>query len=144
MQKYDVIIAGAGAGGVFMSYELTKLDNKARVLMLDRGSPLEGRLCPIKEGKTDKCVHCDPCHVMNGYGGAGTLSDGKYNLTTQFGGDLHAHLGVDKAMELMNYVDEVLCSMGGKDAHLYSTRDSNLKTIALRNNLHLLDAKVRG
>ena len=143
MQKYDVIIAGAGAGGVFMSYELTKLDNKARVLMLDRGSPLEGRLCPIKEGKTDKCVHCDPCHVMNGYGGAGTLSDGKYNLTTQFGGDLHAHLGVDKAMELMNYVDEVLCSMGGKDARLYSTGDSNLKTVALRNNLHLLDAKVR-
>ena len=143
MQKYDVIIAGAGAGGVFMSYELTKLDNKARVLMLDRGSSLEGRLCPIKEGKTDKCVHCDPCHVMNGYGGAGTLSDGKYNLTTQFGGDLHAHLGVDKAMELMNYVDEVLCSMGGKDARLYSTGDSNLKTVALRNNLHLLDAKVR-
>lgn len=143
MQKYDVIIAGAGAGGVFMSYELTKLDNKARVLMLDRGSPLEGRLCPIKEGKTDKCVHCDPCHVMNGYGGAGTLSDGKYNLTTQFGGDLHGHLGVDKAMELMNYVDEVLCSMGGKDARLYSTGDSNLKTVALRNNLHLLDAKVR-
>ena len=143
MQKYDVIIAGAGAGGVFMSYELTKLDNKARVLMLDRGSPLEGRLCPIKEGVADKCVHCDPCHVMNGYGGAGTLSDGKYNLTTQFGGDLHAHLGVDKAMELMNYVDEVLCSMGGKDARLYSTGDSNLKTVALRNNLHLLDAKVR-
>ena len=143
MQKYDVIIAGAGAGGVFMSYELTKLDNKARVLMLDRGSPLEGRLCPIKEGVANKCVHCDPCHVMNGYGGAGTLSDGKYNLTTQFGGDLHAHLGVDKAMELMNYVDEVLCSMGGKDARLYSTGDSNLKTVALRNNLHLLDAKVR-
>lgn len=143
MQKYDVIIAGAGAGGVFMSYELTKLDNKARVLMLDRGSSLEGRLCPIKEGKTDKCVHCNPCHVMNGYGGAGTLSDGKYNLTTQFGGDLHAHLGVDKAMELMNYVDNVLCSMGGKDARLYSTGDSNLKTVALRNNLHLLDAKVR-
>ena len=143
MQKYDVIIAGAGAGGVFMSYELTKLDNKARVLMLDRGSPLEGRLCLIKEGKTDKCVHCDPCHVMNGYGGAGTLSDEKYNLTTQFDGDLHAHLGVDKAMELMNYVDEVLCSMGGKDARLYSTGDSNLKTVALRNNLHLLDAKVR-
>ena len=143
MQKYDVIIAGAGAGGVFMSYELTKLDNKARVLMLDRGSPLEGRLCPIKEGVANKCVHCDPCHVMNGYGGAGTLSDGKYNLTTQFGGDLHAHLGVDKAMELMNYVDEVLCSMGGKDARLYSTGDSDLKTVALRNNLHLLDAKVR-
>ena len=80
---------------------------------------------------------------MNGYGGAGTLSDGKYNITTQFGGDLHNYVGVDKAMELMEYVDEVLCSMGGADAKLYSTASSELKTVCLRNNLHLLEAKVR-
>ena len=80
---------------------------------------------------------------MNGYGGAGTLSDGKYNITTQFGGDLHNYVGRDAAMALMEYVDEVLCGMGGADAKLYSTASSELKTIALRNNLHLLEAKVR-
>ena len=80
---------------------------------------------------------------MNGYGGAGTLSDGKYNITTQFGGELHKYVGIDKAMELMEYVDSVLCEMGGSDAKLYSTANSELKTIALRNNLHLLEAKVR-
>jgi uncharacterized protein len=80
---------------------------------------------------------------MNGYGGAGTLSDGKYNITTQFGGDLHAYVGKPKAMELMLYVDQVLCDMGGAEAKLYSTENSTLKTIALRNDLHLLDAKVR-
>jgi uncharacterized FAD-dependent dehydrogenase len=80
---------------------------------------------------------------MNGYGGAGTLSDGKYNITTDFGGDLHEYVGKEKAMELMEYVDSILCEMGGADAKLYTTANSDLKTVALQNNLHLLDAKVR-
>lgn len=142
MKHYDIIIVGAGASGVFLSYELTKLDNTASILMLDKGAELAGRQCPIKKGAKN-CVKCSPCHIMNGYGGAGTLSDGKYNITTQFGGDLHNYVGTDKALELMEYVDEVLCSMGGADAKLYSTASSDLKTIALRNNLHLLEAKVR-
>lgn len=143
MKQYDIIIVGAGAAGLFLSYELTKLDTKAKVLMIDGGAPLENRKCPIKLGKTANCIKCSPCHIMNGYGGAGTLSDGKYNITTKFGGDLHEYLGIDKAMELMEYVDEVLCSFGGSEAKLYSTGSSDLKTMALRNNLHLLDAKVR-
>lgn len=143
MKKYDIIIVGAGASGVFMSYELTKLDNKAKVLMIDKGAGLQERQCPIKAGKVTSCIKCNPCHIMNGYGGAGTLSDGKYNITTKFGGDLHRYIGGTKALELMEYVDEVLCGMGGADAKLYSTGNSNLKTIALQNNLHLLDAKVR-
>lgn len=143
MKKYDIIIAGAGASGVFMSYELTKRENKAEILMLDKGAPLEKRVCPIKAGKTKNCIKCSPCHIMNGYGGAGTLSDGKYNITTQFGGDLHRYVGTKEAMELMEYVDSVLCSMGGADAKLYSTASSDLKTRCLQHDLHLLEAKVR-
>ena len=143
MREYDIIIAGAGASGVFMSYELAKLGVEASVLVLDKGSRLEERICPIKAGRTKTCVKCNPCHIMNGYGGAGTLSDGKYNITTQFGGDLHNYVGVEKAMELMEYVDEVLCSMGGADAKLYSTGNSQLKTECLKHDLHLLEAKVR-
>lgn len=143
MKKYDVIIVGAGASGVFMSYEMTKRDNKAKVLMIDKGASLEQRNCPIKLGKVNNCIKCNPCHIMNGYGGAGTLSDGKYNITNQFGGDLHRYVGTDEALKLMEYVDEVLCEMGGAEAKLYSTGSTDLKTTALRNNLHLLDAKVR-
>ncbi|MDO4870440.1 MAG: NAD(P)/FAD-dependent oxidoreductase [Bacillota bacterium] len=143
MEKYDIIVVGAGASGVFMSYELAKLDTGAKVLILDKGGRLEERICPIKKGVTKTCLKCNPCHIMNGYGGAGTLSDGKYNITTQFGGDLHNYVGVDEAMSLMEYVDEVLCSMGGADAKLYSTASSDLKTECLRNDLHLLEAKVR-
>lgn len=143
MKNYDIVIVGAGAAGVFMAYELTKLDVDAKILMIEKGAPLEKRLCPIKTGKVKSCIKCAPCNIMNGYGGAGTLSDGKYNITTQFGGDLHKFVGEDEAMNLMEYVDEVLCSMGGSDARLYSTGSTDLKTKCLQNNLHLLEAKVR-
>ncbi len=143
MQDYDIIIVGAGAAGVFASYELTQRQNNARVLMLEKGAPLEQRHCPISLGKTPVCIRCATCHIMNGYGGAGTLSDGKYNITTKFGGDLHEKVGVGQAMELMEYVDSVLCNFGGSEAKLYSTGSSSLKTTALQHNLYLLDAKVR-
>lgn len=143
MKKYDIIVVGAGAAGVFISYEFAKKGIDASVLVLDKGGTLEERVCPIKKGLTKTCVKCEPCHIMNGYGGAGTLSDGKYNITTQFGGDLHRYVGVDKAMDLMEYVDEVLCDMGGADAKLFSTASSQLKTECLKHDLHLLEAKVR-
>ena len=98
MKKYDIIVVGAGASGVFLSYEMTKIDNKAKVLVLDKGTVLEKRICPIKTNSTGKCVRCKTCSIMNGYGGAGTLSDGKYNITTKFGGDLHAYVGEEEAI----------------------------------------------
>ncbi|MDR0570313.1 MAG: NAD(P)/FAD-dependent oxidoreductase [Clostridiales Family XIII bacterium] len=143
MDDYDIVIVGAGASGVFTSYELTKLGCRAKTLMIDKGAPLESRLCPIKAGAVASCAKCGSCHIMNGFGGAGALSDGKYNITTNFGGDLHNYVGHKAAIALMEYVDEALCGFGGAEARLYSTAGSNLKTLALQNNLHLLDAKVR-
>ena len=141
--RYDVIIVGAGAGGVFASYELTRLGGAESVLLLEKGRALDERRCPITEKKTDACMGCEPCNIMNGFGGAGSLSDGKYNITTEFGGELHRCIGSTAALELMEYVDGVLVSMGGADAKLYNTASSDLKRVALQNNLHLLDAKVR-
>lgn len=145
MKHYDVIIVGAGAAGVFAAYEFTHRHTTKRVLIIDKGNPIEGRRCPITEGKVDHCIHCKPCNIMNGFGGAGTLSDGKYNITNQFGGDLHQHLGADEALALMEYVDQVLLSFDQSDlpSHLFSTAKTSLKTKMLQNNLHLLDAKVR-
>ena len=143
MKTYDIILVGAGASGVFASYEFTKLNTNAKILMVDSGFPIERRICPIKIGKTPTCIGCKPCAIMNGFGGAGTLSDGKYNITNNFGGNLHDYVGAEEAIELMEYVDDVLCDFDGGVAKLYSTASSDLKTIALRNDLHLLDAKVR-
>jgi len=142
-KNYDIIIVGAGASGVFAAYELTSLGSKAKVLMIEKGNSLEKRKCPIDGKKIKACIHCKSCDIMNGYGGAGSLSDGKYNITNNFGGDLYKYVGRQEALDLMYYVDKVLCDHGGSDAKLYSTADSTLKTEALKHDLHLLDAKVR-
>lgn len=140
---YDVIIVGAGASGIFTAYELTKVNPDVKVLVIEKGHSLEKRKCPIDGKKIKACIHCKVCNIMNGYGGAGSLSDGKYNITNNFGGELFKYVGNEEAINLMNYVDEVLCTMGGAEAKLYSTADSNLKSKALQYDLHLLDAKVR-
>lgn len=144
MKNYDIIVVGAGAAGAFLAFELTKLDTKKKVLIIDGGRKVENRSCPITDGKVDHCIGCKPCNIMYGFGGAGTLSDGKYNITTNFGGDLHRYVGEKKAMDLMEYVDSVLMGFdGGDDLELYSTDKNDLKTKCLRYDLHLLDAKVR-
>ena len=144
MKKYDIVVVGAGAAGVFLAYELTKLNTDKKVLIIDGGRRVANRTCPITEGKVDHCIGCKPCNIMYGFGGAGTLSDGKYNITTSFGGDLHQYLGEKKAMELMEYVDDVLMDFdGGDDLELYSTDKNDLKTKCLRHDLHLLSARVR-
>lgn len=144
MKKYDIVVVGAGAAGVFLAYELTKLNTDKKVLIIDGGRKVANRTCPITEGKVDHCIGCKPCNIMYGFGGAGTLSDGKYNITTSFGGDLHQYLGEKKAMDLMEYVDDVLMDFdGGDDLELYSTDKNDLKTKCLRHDLHLLSAKVR-
>lgn len=143
MNNYDVVIIGAGASGVFASYEFTKMDTNAKILMIDSGNHIDKRTCPISEGKVKNCIKCKPCNIMNGFGGAGSLSDGKYNITNNFGGDLYRYIGKNEAIEYMEYVDKVLCDFDGEYVKLYSTADTNIKSLAIKNDLHLLDAKVR-
>ncbi len=144
-QHNDIIIVGAGAAGVFAAYELTKMESQKTVRIIDRGRAIDRRRCPIAEGVVDHCLHCRPCNIMHGFGGAGSLSDGKYNITNEFGGNLADHIGPTQAIKLMEYVDSVLVSFDdtGLPTHLYSTADSNLKRLMLQNDLHLLDARVR-
>ena len=143
MEKYDVCIVGAGPGGIFSAYELVKLNPSLRVALIESGNRLENRKCPIDGEKITKCINCPSCAIMNGFGGAGAFSDGKYNITNDFGGTLYEHIGKTKALELMTYVDSLNVEYGGAMTKLYSTANSSLKTTCIRNGLHLLDAKVR-
>ena len=142
-KQYDVIIIGAGPGGIFSAYELVKEDQGLKVAMFESGNPLEKRKCPIDGDKIKSCVHCKTCAIMNGFGGAGAFSDGKYNITNQFGGTLHEYIGKKKATELMEYVDGLNMRFGGEGSKLYSTTNSAIKKLCLQNQLHLLDASVR-
>ena len=140
---YDVIIIGAGPGGIYSAYELTKLAPELRIGVFESGNRLEKRRCPIDGEKIKSCVHCKTCSIMSGFGGAGAFSDGKYNITNDFGGTLHEYIGKKKALELMHYVDEINLSFGGAGTKLYSTAGSKFKKLCMQNDLHLLDASVR-
>ena len=110
MKNYDVIIIGAGPGGIFSAYELTKCNPALKIAVFEGGKELENRRCPIDGDKIKSCINCKSCSIMSGFGGAGAFSDGKYNITNDFGGTLYEYVGKSKALELMEYVDEIIVS----------------------------------
>lgn len=141
--NYDVIIIGAGPGGIFSAYELMMRKPELKVAVFESGLPLEKRRCPIDGKKIKSCINCKSCAIMRGFGGAGAFSDGKYNITNDFGGTLHERIGKEHALELMRYVDEINITNGGEGTKLYSTTGSRFKKLCLENKLFLLDASVR-
>ena len=141
--KFDVIIIGAGPGGIFAAYELMQLNPELKVAVFEAGHELSKRRCPIDGEKIKSCIGCKSCSIMSGFGGAGAFSDGKYNITNDFGGTLHEYIGKNRALELMHYVDEINLKYGGEGTKLYSTAGSRFKTKCIQHDLHLLDASVR-
>ena len=141
--NYDVIIIGAGPGGIFAAYELMQHNSSLKVAILEAGHALSNRCCPIDGDKIKTCIGCKTCSIMSGFGGAGAFSDGKYNITNDFGGTLHEYIGKKHALELMRYVDEINMRFGGEGTKLYSTAGSRFKTQCIQHDLHLLDASVR-
>ena len=141
--KYDVIIIGAGPGGIFAAYELMQRRPELKVAVFEAGHPLNKRRCPIDGEKVKTCIGCKSCSIMSGFGGAGAFSDGKYNITNDFGGTLFEYIGKKQALDLMRYVDEINLRYGGEGTKLYSTAGSRFKTLCIQNDLHLLDASVR-
>ena len=140
---YDVVIIGAGPGGIFSAYELTRLNPELRIAVFEAGHALERRHCPIDGETVRSCINCKSCSIMSGFGGAGAFSDGKYNITNDFGGTLHEYIGKKKALELMQYVDTINMSHGGEGTKLYSTAGTKFKKECIQHDLHLLDASVR-
>lgn len=141
--RYDVIIVGAGPGGIFSAYELVHRNPDLKIGVFEAGHILEKRHCPIDGEKIKSCINCRSCSIMSGFGGAGAFSDGKYNITNDFGGTLYEYIGKKQAIDLMEYVDKINMEHGGEGTKLYSTAGTDFKKICLQNKLHLLDASVR-
>ena len=141
--QYDIIIIGAGPGGIYSAYELTKENPGLKIAVFEGGNPLEKRRCPIDGKKVPSCIKCKTCAIMSGFGGAGAFSDGKYNITNNFGGTLYEHIGRQTALDLMNYVDHINTTHGAENTKLYSTAGTRFKKLCLQNKLHLLDASIR-
>ena len=141
--QYDIIIVGAGPGGIFSAYELTREALELKIAVFEAGHALEKRRCPIDGNRVKSCIGCKSCSIMSGFGGAGAFSDGKYNITNDFGGTLHEYIGKRRAIELMEYVDTINMEYGGQGTRMYSTAGTHFKKLCLQNKLNLLDASVR-
>jgi len=151
---YDVIVVGAGPAGIFACYELSLKSPNLKVLLLDKGKDIYTRKCPILEGKIDKCPKdnltgnscCKPsCSITSGFGGAGAYSDGKYNITTEFGGWLTEYLSESAVLNLIEYVDKINLEHGAEDVLTDPTTKAvrHIERNAYGVGLKLLRAKVR-
>lgn len=153
-RDYDVIVIGAGPTGIFACYELAKTAPELKILLVEKGRDIYGRSCPILEKKIAKCPDnrkksfsgCYPaCSITNGFGGAGAYSDGKFNITTEYGGWLTEYLPASEVLEYIRYVDSVNTAHGAA-APLSDPTTEAVKSIEKRGlaaGLKLLRAQVR-
>ncbi|HHV17351.1 MAG TPA: NAD(P)/FAD-dependent oxidoreductase [Thermoanaerobacterales bacterium] len=143
-KKYDVIIVGAGPAGIFAALELVEKAPHLSILIVEKGKDIKNRNCPSKQ-KNIQCVRCNPCSIVNGWGGAGAFSDGKLTLTTEFGGWLVEYITRGQVMELINYVDKVYLSYGATEIihGVESHRIRKIQQKAATADLRLIPAKLK-
>lgn len=145
MQKYDVVIVGAGPAGIFTALEMLKQGSKKKILLVEKGRAIENRACP--KSKTKKCVSCKPyCHITTGFSGAGAFSDGKLSLSYEVGGDLPSLIGANNAQELINYTDSIYLDFGA-DTHIEGVGNKEevkeIRKRAIKAGLKLVDCPIR-
>ena len=137
--KYDVIIIGAGPAGLFSAYELITKNKKLKIALLDKGSSVEHRICPMNK-KGVPCQNCNPCAILAGYGGAGTFSDGKLNFIPRLGkSDLTKYMSESDACKLINETEEIFNKFK-MDADVYP---SNMdEAIEIRKKVAIAGSKL--
>ena len=145
MEKYDLIIVGAGPAGIFTAVELLRHGSKKKMLLVEKGKPVEKRHCPKAE--VGHCVNCRPtCAITTGFSGAGAFSDGKLSLSYEVGGDLPTLIGEEFAQELIDYTDKIYLEFGA-DPHvegIYTGEDiKEIRKNAIHAGLKLVDCPIR-
>ena len=144
-EHFDTIIIGCGEAGLYAAYELIQKAEDMNILIIEKGQDIFHRHCPIQEGLVKECINCPSCAIMNGFGGAGAFSDGKFNFTTDFGGWLTDYMEDEEVMALIEQVDAINMQFGATSER-YSTKSKEarqLAKVALQHDLHLLQAECK-
>lgn len=143
--KYDVVIVGAGPAGIFTALELIKNQSKQKIVMIEKGKPVDKRHCP--KAKVGYCVQCKPnCAITTGFSGAGAFSDGKLSLSREVGGDFPSLVGEEFAQELIDYTDQIYLEFGADQnvEGIYEGDDVKLiRRRAIKAGLKLVDCPIR-
>lgn len=141
--RYDCIIVGTGPAGIFAAWELCQ-NSDLKILMLEKGRDIADRFCRLAS-RGQACLHCQPCAIVSGWGGAGAFSDGKLTLTTDFGGWLGEYIGVTQLAELIEYIDQIYLQFGAptKVHGLDTERVQQIQRQAAAAELQLIPAAVR-
>ncbi len=143
-KKADVIIIGAGPGGIFCAYELLRQKPDLKVIVIEKGRSIEKRVCPKRT--TLQCVGCKPCSITTGFAGAGAFSDGKLSLSPDVGGNLPEILGYEKTAELIHESDEIYLKFGA-DRNVYGVDKQDvireIRRRAIGANLKLVECPIR-
>ena len=145
MDKYDLIIVGAGPAGIFTAVELLRHGSNKKILLVEKGKPVEQRRCP--KAQLGYCVNCRPtCAITTGFSGAGAFSDGKLSLSYEVGGDLPSLIGENFAQQLIDYTDKIYLDFGA-DPHvegIYTGEDiREIRKNAIKAGLKLVDCPIR-
>ena len=143
--KYDVVIIGAGPAGIFTALELVRNGSDKKILMVEKGKPVDKRHCPKAE--TGKCMNCKPnCMITTGFSGAGAFSDGKLSLSCEVGGELPNLIGSEFAQELIDYTDKIYLEFGA-DEHVEGVYEGEeikeIRKRAIRAGLQLVNCPIR-
>ncbi len=145
MEKYDVIIVGAGPADIFTALEMLRRGSEKKILIVEKGKAIESRRCP--KNVTHKCVGCKPyCHITTGFSGAGAFSDGKLSLSYEVGGELPELIGEEYAQELIEYTDGIYLEFGADPKVEGVAETDKIKEIrkrAIQAGLKLVDCPIR-
>jgi len=140
-KKTEIVIIGAGIGGLMCAYRLAQKRPDAHIVVLEKGRPLQQRVCPLQSHAADHCVHCPSCAITNGVAGAGAFSDGKFIIGTEYGGWLPDYLGNEKTMTYINEVDRILQQFADHEYKRYLPND-DIKQRCMAHDLYLEQAVV--
>ncbi|HIT19486.1 MAG TPA: FAD-dependent oxidoreductase [Candidatus Fimivivens faecavium] len=139
--SYDIAIVGGGIGGLMTAWRLIHNKPSLRIVLVEKGPDLDRRKCPIVTGKVKSCVKCPSCSIMEGLAGAGAFSDGKYIISTEYGGWLTDYLPDDLVLQYIEQADSVLVGFGATTDRYMPNNE--LKKLCLQHDLHMNQAQLK-